>query len=73
MGHAVLTLVVEVVLVVHVGPQAQADEYRAGPVPHAAVARVGVTVAVGVVALRAWQKLMAEVSAVGLLQGKRAR
>lgn len=66
-------LIVEELVVVQVGPQEQAEEYRAGAVPHAAVARVGVMVAVAVLAVRAWQKATAELSADGLPHGKRAR
>lgn len=73
-GQEVLILVVEeVVDVVHVGPQEHADKYRAGAVPHAAVALVGVTVAVAVPAVKARQKSTAELSAVGFPHGKRAR
>jgi hypothetical protein len=64
---------VEDVVVVQVGPQEQADEYRAGPVPQAATARVGVAVAVAAPAVRARQKSTAELTVAGLPHGKRAR
>jgi hypothetical protein len=56
-----------------VGPQEQAEEYRAGSVPQAEVARVGVVVVVALTAVRVRQKSVAEVSAAGLPHGKRAR
>jgi len=62
-----------VVVEEQVGPQEQAEEYRAGSVPQAEVARVGVVVAVALTAVRVRQKSTAELTAAGLPQGNRAR
>jgi len=60
-------------VVKQVGPQEQADEYLAGSVPQAEMARVGVAVMVALTAVRVRQKSTAELTAAGEAQGNRAR
>ncbi len=66
--------VVDVTMVVgQVGPQEQADEYLAGSVPQAEVARVGVVVVRALTAVRVRRKSTAELTAAGEAHGNKAR
>lgn len=71
-GHEVV--VVEVATVVgQVGPQEQAEEYLAGSVPQAEVARMGVVVVRALTAVSVKQKSMAVLTAAGEAHGNKAR